>query len=201
MSESTRRQAQLRKLSKFLSLLLRHHPARFPVQMDAQGFAELDAVMRIVQALPNFRWATRADVDAVIALPGRQRFEIVKGETSTCIRALYGHTALRPVYEPVTPPDTLYHGTAPESLEAIRREGLLPMDRQYVHLVSDPETARSIALRQSADPVILKVAARAAHAQGQAFYHPTDEIYLTETVAPAFLEQISPAPGSAMPAA
>jgi putative RNA 2'-phosphotransferase len=190
MSESTRRAYRLRKLSKFLSLLLRHHSPRFPVKMDAEGFAALDDVMRIVQALPNFRWATRADVEAVLALPGRQRFEIVTRETGVHIRALYGHTALRPAYEPVTPPDTLYHGTVPETLETIRREGLHPMERQYVHLAAEPETARRIALRHTPDPVILKIDARAAHAEGQAFYHPTDEIYLTAYLAPIFLEPL-----------
>jgi putative RNA 2'-phosphotransferase len=190
LSESTRRSYQLRKLSKFLSLLLRHHPTRFPINMDAQGFAEMDEVMRMVRALPNFRWVTRADIDAVLALPGRQRFEIVMQGAKPRIRALYGHTALRPEYEPVTPPDVLYHGTAPEMLEVIGREGIRPMERQYVHLTPDPETARSIALRQTAAPIILKINARAAYAQGQAFYNPTPEIYLTEYVAPAFLEQM-----------
>jgi putative RNA 2'-phosphotransferase len=158
--------------------------------MDAQGFAELDEVMRVVQALPNFRWATRADINAVLELPGRQRFELVTAGTTPRIRALYGHTALRPEYEPVTPPDVLYHGTAPEMLEHIKREGLQPMERQYVHLTPDRETARSIALRHTADPVILEVDARAAHAEGQSFYHPTLDIYLTELVAPAFLKQL-----------
>ncbi len=190
MSDAIRREQQLRKLSKFLALLLRHHPMRFPIKMDAQGFARLDEVMHMVQRLPNFRWVTRADVDAVLEMPGRQRFEVVARGTSLHIRALYGHTALRPEYERITPPTMLYHGTAPEMLEAIRRDGIQSMERQYVHLTPDPETARRVALRHSADPVILKVHAHAAHTEGQAFYRPTGEIYLTEHVPPAFIEEM-----------
>ncbi len=84
-----RRKYKLRKLSKFLSLLLRHRPARFPIEMDAAGYAALDEVMHILNGLPNFRWATRDAVQAVVDADGqRKRFELDGGR----IRAL---TALR----------------------------------------------------------------------------------------------------------
>ncbi|MGC9358486.1 MAG: RNA 2'-phosphotransferase [Anaerolineae bacterium] len=172
-----------RKLSKFLSLLLRHRPARFPIEMDAQGCASLDEIMHILNGLPNFRWATRADVETVVEATGRRRFEI-EGDR---IRALYGHTAFRPEYEAVTPPPQLYHGTAPESLKTIRNEGLRPMARQFVHLAATPETARSIGLRHSSEPVLLTIDAGRAYDAGVEFYHPVEEIYLTEQVPPEYI--------------
>ncbi|MBN2006112.1 MAG: RNA 2'-phosphotransferase [Anaerolineae bacterium] len=179
--------AQLRKLSKFLSLLLRHHPEKFPLKLDEAGYADLAEIMRILRGLPNFRWATRSNVDAVLALPGRQRFEIVAGNGIERIRALYGHSAVRPEYEAVTPPNVLFHGTAPDALENIFREGLKPMARQYVHLAVDEETAHGIASRHTSTPVILRVDAAAAHAAGIEFYHPTASIYLVEILPPAYL--------------
>lgn len=178
MTQDRYHEARLRKLSRFLALLLRHQPARFALPLDAEGYADLDAVLHILKGLPNFRWATRADIDALLALPGRKRFEIVGGR----IRALYGHTAIRPTYTPTTPPDVLYHGTAPENLDAIRREGLRPMQRQYVHLATTPEMARAIALRHTDEPVILRIDAASAHAAGMVFYHPEENIYLCEAV-------------------
>ncbi|MEA3308210.1 MAG: RNA 2'-phosphotransferase [Chloroflexota bacterium] len=176
MSTLERRQ---RKLSKFLSLLLRHQPARFPLRLDEEGYASLDAVMAILKGLPNFRWVNRADVDAVVNVTtGRRRFEIQEQR----IRALYGHTSPRPKYEPVEPPATLYHGTAPENVERIKREGLRPMQRQYVHLATTPQIARSIGLRHSPEPVILEIDAARAYADGVAFHHPVAEIYLTTWV-------------------
>ena len=187
---------RLRKLSRFLSLLLRHRPARFPIPLDDQGYADLHFVLRILNGLPNFRWASRADVEAVVALPGRRRFEIVADEGGDRIRALYGHTAIRPTYAPVTPPDVLYHGTAPENLAAIGREGLRPMERQYVHLATTVETARAIArdiaLRHTDAPVILFVDAADAHATGIAFYHPVEEIYLADAVPPVYITRRMP---------
>ena len=168
-----------RKLSKFLSLLLRHQPARFPLPLDADGYASLDEVLHILKGLPNFRWANRADVDAVVNVTtGRRRFEI-QGQH---IRALYGHTAPRPEYAPVEPPATLYHGAAPESVAQIKREGLRPMQRRYVHLAATPQMARSIGLRHSPEPVILEIDAARAYADGVEFYRPTEEIYLTTEV-------------------
>lgn len=175
---------QQRKLSKFLSLLLRHRPARFPIQLDEAGYADLGEILHILKGLPNFRWAGRADVETVVNAPGRQRFEI-QGQR---IRALYGHTAFRPEYAPVAPPPVLYHGTAPENLAAICTEGLRAMARQYVHLAETPELAREIALRHTTEPVLLRVAAGAAYAAGIAFYHPTEGIYLCETVPPAYIQ-------------
>jgi len=173
------------KLSKFLSLLLRHRPARFPIHLDEEGYADLNEIMTILNGLPNFRWATRSDVEAVVDCRGRRRFEI-QGEQ---IRALYGHSVFHPKYEPETPPEILYHGTAPDVLGAIRREGLRPMQRQYVHLASDTQTARSIALRHTHKPVILVVEARRAHADGIEFYHPVEEIYLCKHVPAEYITQ------------
>lgn len=184
---------QLRKLSRFLSLLLRHRPARFPIHMDDQGYADLDEVMHFVRGLPNFRWATYSDIDAVLDLPGRQRFERVRQEDGpTLIRALYGHTAVRPTYEPAEPPPVLYHGTAPETVPAIRRDGLHPMERQYVHLSVDAETARRTGLRHAGDAVVLEIDAAAAHDAGIAFYHPVEEIFLCDHVPPDYIRHRSP---------
>jgi len=186
-----RQQARLRRLSKFLSLLLRHRPVKFPIQLDAAGYADLREIMRILKGLPNFRWATRADINAVLDTPGRQRYEIVAdADGHERIRALYGHTAIRPTYQAVTPPGVLYHGTAPANLEAIQRTGLKPLARQYVHLATDTETARSIALRHTHEPVILHINAAAAHTAGHSFYHPTANIYLTEKLAPDYISAI-----------
>jgi putative RNA 2'-phosphotransferase len=159
--------------------------------MDDHGYVALHSVLRILKGLPNFRWATRADVDAVIALPGRRRFEIVAVEGDERIRALYGHTAIRPTYSPVTPPDVLYHGTTLENVAAIEREGLRPMARQYVHLATTPEIARSIALRNTTEPVILCVDAAGTSEAGGAFYCPVDEIYLCNEVPPEYVSQSS----------
>ena len=76
------------KLSKFLLLILRHQPERFGLVLDEEGWAPLSEVLTILRGLPNFRWATRADVLDLVehgSGDGRLRFE-ADGER---IRALH----------------------------------------------------------------------------------------------------------------
>jgi len=180
---------RLVKLSKFLALILRHQPERFGLPLDEEGWASLSEVMEILRGLPNFRWATRADVIAVVEQgPGddKRRFE-VEGNR---IRARYGHSVAQPIrYEPCTPPLLLYHGTAPDALEAIRREGLKPMERQYVHLSPDRETAIRIGVPHAGEPVVLTIRATEAHAAGIEFYRADDQVYLAHCIPPEYLEE------------
>ena len=70
------------RLSKFLALILRHQPERFGLRLDDQGWASLPEVLEILRGLPNFRWATRADVMTIVeegSGDDRRRFE-VEGE-------------------------------------------------------------------------------------------------------------------------
>jgi putative RNA 2'-phosphotransferase len=187
-SSSRHQQIRLHKLSRFLSLLLRHQPSRFPVRLDAQGYADLDEVLRIVQALPNFRWTTLGDLEAVVNATGHQRFEIVAaGPEARRIRALYGHSTVRPTYDPVTPPDTLYYGVDATELGAIQREGLTPPDRHHLTLTPDPAQARSAALRYASDPVVLTIDAASACAAGHLFYRPADAVYLCDHISPQYI--------------
>jgi len=180
---------RLVKLSKFLALILRHQPERFGLPLDEDGWAALSEVMEILHGLPNFRWATRADVIAVVEQGSgddKRRFE-VEGNR---IRARYGHSMARPIrYEPCVPPSLLYHGTAPDALEAIRREGLKPMERQYVHLSPDRETAIRVGVPHAGEPVVLTIRATEAHAAGIEFYRADDQVYLAHCIPPEYLEE------------
>jgi putative RNA 2'-phosphotransferase len=179
---------RLVKLSKFLALLLRHQPERFGLELDEEGWTPLPEVMEVLRGLPNFRWATRAAVMRVVeegSGDGKRRFEVAEDR----IRAVYGHSIDRPIaYAPCVPPRLLYHGTAAETLEPIRCEGLRPMGRQFVHLSPDPETATAVGQRHTARPVVLTVRAAEAHAAGIVFHQADEAVYLTAHVPPEFLE-------------
>lgn len=180
---------RLTKLSRFLSLILRHQPERFGLLLDGEGWASLSEVLEILRGLPNFRWATRADVMEVVeegAGDGKRRFE-VEGNR---IRARYGHSLEQPIaYEPCVPPPLLYHGTSPDALGSIRREGLKPMERQAVHLSPDPETALRVGVRHAERPVVLLVHAGEAHAAGVVFYRADEAVYLARGIPAEFLEE------------
>ena len=188
-------QRRLIKLSKFMALILRHQPERFALALDDEGWASLAEVMEILHGLPNFRWATRADVMAVVEAgtgDDKRRFQVAGDR----IRARYGHSLSQAIrYEPCMPPSRLYHGTAPEALEAIRRDGLKPMERQYVHLSPDQGTAVRVGSRHASCPIILTVRAAEAYAVGIAFYQADEAVYLAGRIPVEYVEFPHPPAG------
>lgn len=174
------------RLSKTISHALRHKPEEYCLQLDAEGWVTVD---KLLDALRRRRSAWRqvsvTDIEHIIAESEKQRFEMHTGR----IRAYYGHSTSEKIdKQPVIPPEFLYHGTTRQSAEAIRREGLKPMNRQYVHLSTDEQTARIVARRRTNQPVILRVAALTAHQQGICFYLGNENIWLADPIPPAFIQ-------------
>lgn len=177
------------QLSRFLALILRHEPDQHGLALDSDGFAALSAVWRAVQTqFPGVY--TLADLLALGETPpGKRRFEFK--DSPPRMRALYGHSSgATPVeYVRAAPPEFLFHGTTVERAGRIRKQGLLPGRRQYVHLTTNLERARSSAARhRDAQPVILSIRAGAAHRAGIAFYHPEQEHFLAAHVPPQFID-------------
>jgi len=176
---------QEKRLSKLLSLMLRHEPEKFGLTLDEHGFAPLSQVLAAVRRRREWQGADEEQIRLVVRQSDKQRFEI-QGEN---IRARYGHSVPGQVaYEPVEPPEILYHGTAPQSLPAIRREGLRAMRRQYVHLSIEPEQARLVGSRHATQPIILRVRAREAWQNGVKFYRPEARLFLADAVPAEFIE-------------
>ena len=136
---------KLVKLSKLLSLMLRHEPGKFGLTLDAEGFTSLEETLRAVRvSLPQ---ATEADIVAVVETiePDKRRFSIVERD----IRANYGHSLDERIqHAAATPPDLLLHGTNVAALAVILRTGLEPMKRQYVHLTPNAELAGRVGARR-----------------------------------------------------
>jgi putative RNA 2'-phosphotransferase len=71
-------------------------------------------------------------------------------------------------------------------LDAIRAEGLRPMDRHDVHLSPDRETATRVGARRGR-PVVLSVDSGAMHRDGHVFHVSANGVWLTRAVSPHYL--------------
>lgn len=174
------------RLSKYLSYLLRHHPEAAGLELEPGGW------VRVADLLEGARQAgrelDRTDLQVVISQGDKPRFRL--NESGDRIRANYGHSV--PVHlelEPISPPKTLYHGTARRSLDSIRRRGLEARGRTMVHLAADRPTARATGGRHGR-PVVLRVAAGELHRGGHPFYQPAEGIWLTPSVPPESLDVV-----------
>jgi putative RNA 2'-phosphotransferase len=174
-------------LSKFMSLVLRHRARAFGLTPDAEGFVPLaDFVAVVAREQRLAADEARTAILDVVETGVPWRYE-VRGDL---IRATYGHSRRNipeVVYPPVEPPATLFHGTAPDALPAIRAAGLKPMRRQYVHLSTTLERAQSVAGRHTRTPVILLVRALAAHQAGVIFHAPEPRHYLARAIPAEFV--------------
>jgi len=174
--------AELIKLSKFISLVLRHDPGGHGLTLDEHGWVAMaDLVAAARRANLQLDGAKLAQI---MAESDKQRFAL--SDDGLRIRANHGHSV--PVtlpLEPTSPPDTLYHGTATRFLDSIKQQGLQPQSRQYVHLSADEVTARQVGQRHG-KVVILTVQAGRMAADGLAFYQTASGIWLTAQVPPLY---------------
>ena len=139
----------LKRLSKFLAVVLRHSPEDFDIALDEQGFAPLDTVWTVIQGKYGRQFEMN-DLETVVAgdQRGKKRYEIAGKQ----IRAMYGHSKPKVIYPACEPPDMLYHGTNSKAVKAIREEGLLSLGRQYVHMTTNLDNATVVAKRRTQNP-------------------------------------------------
>jgi putative RNA 2'-phosphotransferase len=172
------------RISKFLSLVLRHQPEKIGLALDPEGWADVDDLLLKAQqaGVP----VTLEILEAVVENNDKQRFAWSADRRR--IRAQQGHSIEVDLgLDPVTPPDVLFHGTAEGAVDSIRSQGLVAGKRQHVHLSPDEETAVRVGTRHGR-PVVLKVLTGRMHRDGFAFYRSGNGVWLTEVVPAKYLE-------------
>ena len=172
------------RVSKLLSLVLRHQPGLAGVTLDRQGWADVEELLvgLAARGIP----LTHAELEGVVAGDDKQRFVLAGGR----IRAQQGHTVPVDLGLPaVAPPPQLFHGTTRRFLPRIRVEGLVPRGRHHVHLSPDEATARRVGARRG-EAIVLVVAAGALHAAGHVFHQTGNGVWLTAAVPPGYLGEL-----------
>jgi putative RNA 2'-phosphotransferase len=171
------------RLSKFMSLVLRHEPQKYGLTLDAHGWAQISDLIAAAHraGVP----LSRESIEQVVEQNEKQRFAI--SADGTAIRARQGHSiAVDLALTPIEPPAQLYHGTAERFAASIREHGLLRRSRHHVHLSADVQTATAVG-RRHGKPVVLSVASGAMHQDGYLFYRSENGVWLTDSVPAAYL--------------
>ncbi len=174
-------------ISKAMSHALRHEPGAYGLDLAPDGSVPLSALV------DGLRGAgvdvTVDDVRRVVAESDKQRFAIDDDR----IRAQYGHsTDERIVKRSVEPAAELWHATSPEAAARILEQGLLPMGRQYAHLTTDRDLALQAGRRKAPHPVLLRIDAARAAADGVEFAEGHDRVTLALSVPPQYVERVGP---------
>lgn len=169
----------MRKISKFLSLVLRHQPDAIGITLDSAGWASIAELVE--KARKAGVRLSGPLVRQVVATSDKQRFCI--SNDGLRIRANHGHSlsVVDLGLPPTVPPEFLYHGTARHLLNSIAAQGILPGRRQMVHLTESYEAAAESGRRHGV-PVVLRIFAGRMHAEGFQFYRSASGVWLTERV-------------------
>ncbi len=179
-----------KKISKFLSFILRHKPQYIDIVLDEQGWANIDELIKKANQSREFITLDRSLIKLVVESNDKKRFTI--SEDSQRIRANQGHSInINLQLRPLIPPEFLFHGTATRFLENILQEGLKSQERQYVHLSKDAEIAKSVGQRHG-KAVILEIKALLMHKQSCKFYLAENGVWLTKKIDPIYFFRYSP---------
>lgn len=176
----------LTKVSKFLSLILRHKPEEAGITLDHHGWANVEKLTKGISE--KYAEFTTDILEEIVRTDEKQRYSF--NEDHTKIRANQGHSI--PVdlgLQPINPPEYLYHGTGEKYRQSIDNIGLIPKSRLHVHLSDDFATAVNVGARHG-DPVVYRVHAKQMVDFGFIFYRSENGVWLTDRVPVWAIERI-----------
>lgn len=177
---------RLERLSKFISMILRHKPQVIGITLDEHGWADVDELIKGINETGEEVKFSKDTLEIIVKTDKKQRYSF--SQDKTLIRANQGHSIPVDVeLEKKEPPKVLYHGTGVKSVKAIQEQGLLPMERLYVHLSIDVKTATNVGKRHGT-PVIFQVNAEQMQKDGYDFFQSVNGVWLTKEVPAKYLE-------------
>lgn len=173
------------RISRFISLVLRHKPEEAGIALDEHGWANVE---ELINALNKKKKQIDMEMlEEIVCTDEKQRYSF--NEDKTLIRANQGHSIPVDVeLEEVQPPEELWHGSSEKAEGAIAEEGLKSMGRLYVHLSKDKETALKVGKRHG-KPILYLVKSKEMYVDGYPFYLSKNGMWLTKEVPAKYLHK------------
>ncbi len=174
------------KLSKFLSLVLRHKPEEIGLELDPNGWTNVEElILKMNQYGKQIDFET---LEVILETNNKKRFRF--NEDKSLIRANQGHSIEIDLgYVPKIPLAILYHGTGAKYVDSIYKQGIKKKNRHHVHLSKDIETAKSVGQRHG-KPVIFEIMTDDMVKEGFEFFESENGVWLTDEVPVRFIRKI-----------
>lgn len=194
MSDKVENPPKISKLSKFLTLVLRHQPYALGLELDSEGWlnCSVDELVELINEKKGFD-TSKDDIKEIVESDPKGRYEI----SDNLIRATYGHSVkLNPLEYPddlEDLPEYLYYATNNYQLDTMLRLGLLPRegrDRQFLHLSVEIKDAYTVAKHHSRNPKLVKILVSEAFNYGIKFRKVAPLIVVCEEIPSQFIEEI-----------
>jgi putative RNA 2'-phosphotransferase len=176
------KEEDIKKISKLLSLVLRHKPQIIGIQLDDNGWTNVDKLIKnILYQSKGFSFTITKDIlDEIVKTNNKKRFEY--NSDGSMIRARQGHSVSVDLgYKQVTPPNVLYHGTSEDVVDCIFESGIEKRNRHHVHLSENHETAMAVGKRHG-KPCVLTVDCKSMVSDGYEFFKTDNGVWLVDHV-------------------
>ena len=171
------------KISKFVSLVLRHKPEHIGLTLSKDGWANVYELIEKIKAAG--RNINKDILERVVLYNDKKRFSF--NENHTLIRANQGHSINVDLgFEEKEPPEILFHGTSINNIESIKQDGIKKMERLHVHLSITEETAKKVGERHG-KPAIIKINSKRMYEDGIKFYLSENKVWLCDYVDPKYI--------------
>lgn len=169
---------QLNETSKFLSYVLRHEPHAIGLQLDSEGWADIESL--IAGAAKDGRTLDIALIQAVVSSSDKKRFSI--SDDGLRIRAVQGHSTTNVSIQHVEkePPEFLYHNKKGSDLFS-RVSPWPPLPSLLYQQTNNPlhlvhKTVRTQKINLSPFCFVLFASAYISRNQERALYHVLSDI-------------------------
>lgn len=174
----------LKKMSKYLSFVLRHKPDDIGLELDENGWASID---ELIEKIVKYK-ISREVLNVIVETNDKQRFAI--DSATNRIRANQGHSIEVDLsLAAFEPPDYLLHGTAERFEQSILNKGLSKQKRHHVHLSESKSVAFAVGGRYG-KPVLLKIDTKSMYSQGYQFYKTANNVWLVSEVPAKFIQRL-----------
>jgi putative RNA 2'-phosphotransferase len=174
-------ESRTEQLGRLVAGALRHFPDELGLEMDAQGWVDLDRLAHAVKG--RRRWANRSLLIALVQSDPKHRYEIRDGK----VRARYGHSFPVELDHPENRLSKLFYGASEEEADRILEIGLKSASQRYVHLSTTPEKAWQVATFRTSNPRIIQTDAEAAQGAGVKMMTVNEDIVVSERIPPQYL--------------
>ena len=166
------------KISKFVSMVLRHRPEYIGLKLSKDGWAN---VYELIEKIKSKGKNIDKDIlERVVLYNDKKRFSF--NENHTLIRANQGHSIdVDLEFEEKEPPDILFHGTSVNNIDSIKKYGIKKMKRLHVHLSLTEDIAKKVGERHG-KPAIIKINAKQMYEDGVKFYLSENKVWLCDYV-------------------
>jgi len=176
-------QEENKKISKFLSWVLRHKPGEIGLILDENGWADVN---ELIEKSRTANIELTFDIlKHIVDTNSKKRFSFNKELNK--IKANQGHSIeIDLALTLKEPPEFLYHGSAERSADSILQKGIAKQERHHVHLSTDIKTAISVGQRHG-KPVVFEIKASQMYKDGFEFFISENGVWLTDSVPAKYL--------------